>query len=61
MQFSYANGRSLAYHEIRLIVATILHRFDLSICAESKSWTDQKIYALWAKPPLMVTVGLPSH
>jgi hypothetical protein len=42
-------------------VATILHRFDMSICAESKTWTDQKSYALWAKPPLMVTLALPDH
>jgi hypothetical protein len=33
----------------------------MSICAESKAWTDQKTYALWEKPPLMVTLALPDH
>jgi hypothetical protein len=33
----------------------------MSICVESKIWTDQKCYTLWVKPPLMVTLALPDH
>jgi cytochrome P450 len=52
---------SLAYHETRLIVASILHRFDMNLCAESKNWNDQKVYTLWNKPPLMVTLASPGR
>jgi hypothetical protein len=44
---------------MRLILATVLHRFDVSICAESRAWNDQKVYLLWKKPPLMVKLAVP--
>ncbi|KAF2398789.1 benzoate 4-monooxygenase cytochrome P450 [Trichodelitschia bisporula] len=50
-------GKNLAYHEMRLILAMLLYHFDLRLSDESKSWNNQKVYALWAKPPLMVMVG----
>jgi cytochrome P450 len=50
---------SLAYHETRLILAMVLHRFNMSICAESRAWNDQKVYGLWQKPPLMVRITVP--
>ncbi|KAH0425028.1 cytochrome p450 monooxygenase [Colletotrichum camelliae] len=49
-------GMNLAWHEMRYILAKILWHFDLSLCAESASWTKQKTYVLWEKFPLMVSV-----
>lgn len=47
---------SLAYCEIRLIICKLLYHFDLTLCPESANWTDQKVYYLWDKPKLMVTL-----
>lgn len=47
---------SLAYCEIRLILCKLLYHFDLTLCPESSTWTNQKVYFLWDKPPLMVTL-----
>lgn len=47
---------SLAYCEIRLILCKLLYNFDLVLCRESAKWTDQKVYFLWDKPALMVTL-----
>lgn len=46
---------SLAYAEMRLILARILFNFDLRLGDESKGWLrDQKIFSLWKKPALQV-------
>lgn len=45
---------SLAYHEMRVILAKVLWHFDLSLCEESLNWLDQKSYNVWEKPPLFV-------
>ncbi|KAB2573283.1 Averantin hydroxylase [Lasiodiplodia theobromae] len=47
-------GKNLAYHEMRLIFSKVLWHFDLSICSESREWTDQKVWSLWDKPPLWI-------
>lgn len=44
---------SLAYHEMRLILANTLWHFDLELCPESKNWQDQRVYIIWEKQPLM--------
>ncbi|KAH7396293.1 cytochrome P450 [Pyrenochaeta sp. MPI-SDFR-AT-0127] len=49
-------GRNLAYHEMRLILALVLWKFDLKLDAGMESWHDQKIFGLWKKPPLMVKI-----
>ncbi|KAJ6120171.1 hypothetical protein N7523_004451 [Penicillium sp. IBT 18751x] len=49
-------GKHLAYCEIRLIICKLLYHFDLTLCPDSKNWTNQKVYFLWDKPPLMVTL-----
>ncbi|KAF2500029.1 cytochrome P450 [Lophium mytilinum] len=49
-------GKNLAYHEMRIILATVLWQFDLELCPESTAWADQKVYTLWDKPPLMCTL-----
>ncbi|KAF1963159.1 isotrichodermin C-15 hydroxylase [Byssothecium circinans] len=47
-------GKQLAYSEIRVIVSRLIWNFDIILCDESKSWTDQLAYWIWARPPLMV-------
>ncbi|EMF09938.1 cytochrome P450 [Sphaerulina musiva SO2202] len=47
-------GKNLAWHEMRLVLSSVLLQFDLELCPESDGWFDtQKIYLLWGKPPLM--------
>ena len=46
---------SLAYAEMRLILAKIIYNFDMTICNDSLRWIeDQKTYILWDKPSLNV-------
>ncbi|KAB8302765.1 hypothetical protein EYC80_006112 [Monilinia laxa] len=49
-------GRHLAYAEMRLIMTRILWNFDLELCDGMDQWSQQRIYALWEKGPLMVKV-----
>ncbi|KAH7062264.1 cytochrome P450 [Macrophomina phaseolina] len=49
-------GQNLAYHEMRMILAKVLWNFDIELCPESAGWMNQKIWSLWAKPPLWVKV-----
>ncbi|GME31502.1 Cytochrome P450 [Neofusicoccum parvum] len=46
--------KSLAYHEMRLLFSKTLWHFDLELCPQSESWTNQKAYTIWEKHPLMV-------
>lgn len=46
---------SLAYVEMRLILARILWNFDMELASDSADWlTKQKIFILWEKGPLNV-------
>ena len=48
-------GRSLAYAEMRIILARVLFEFDLELMESSKSWLeDLENFTLWQKDPLMV-------
>ncbi|CAF9936538.1 MAG: hypothetical protein ALECFALPRED_006883 [Alectoria fallacina] len=48
-------GRSLAYAEIRIILARVLFEFDLELMDSSRSWLENlKVFFLWQKDPLMV-------
>jgi hypothetical protein len=49
-----ASAFSLAYFEMRSILARVLWNLDMEIEQESPEWTEQKEYALWDKPPLWV-------
>jgi cytochrome P450 len=51
-------GKSLAMHEMRLILACIFFRFDMQLCEDSWSWLDQRAFVLWEKKPLMCRVKL---
>ncbi|KAI2636529.1 cytochrome P450 [Hypomontagnella submonticulosa] len=49
-------GRNLANHEMRLIMARVLWNFDMSLDEKCSNWHEQRIFALWEKPPLEVTL-----
>ncbi|KEY73050.1 hypothetical protein S7711_06124 [Stachybotrys chartarum IBT 7711] len=49
-------GQNLAWHEMRLLLATILLHFDVKPGPGSDTWIDQKVYVLWAKKPLFVSL-----
>jgi hypothetical protein len=48
----------MANHEIQLILARILFKFDLEIGDGNEDWDDQKAFVLWEKRPLMVRLAL---
>lgn len=50
-------GRNLASAEMRVILARLVYNFDLKLAPESKGWMEgQRVFNLWAKPPLMVSL-----
>jgi len=51
-------GRNMAMHEMRLMLARVLFRFDLELCSESKEWTAQRAFVLWEKKPLMCRIKI---
>ncbi len=42
--------------EMRSILAKVLWNFDLTLDENSQDWHNQKILALWVKPPLQVHI-----
>ena len=47
--------RSLAYLEMRIVMARLLWNFDLSsLDLLSEDWANQNVYLLWEKPELWV-------
>ena len=49
-------GKNLAWHEMRVLLVAVLLKFDLHLAEESKDWSDQGIYTLWEKKPLMCSL-----
>jgi len=49
-------GKNLAWHEMRLLLATVMLYFDIELCEESRDWKDQNVFVLWEKKPLMVNL-----
>ncbi|KAJ4349096.1 hypothetical protein N0V95_004877 [Ascochyta clinopodiicola] len=48
-------GKNLAYAEMRLILAKLLWTFDLELVQPEQDWMkEQRVFALWEKPPLEV-------
>jgi cytochrome P450 len=46
---------SLAYAEMRLILAKLVFNFDMSLADDSRGWLrDQKAYTVWDKPALNI-------
>lgn len=49
------NGNnSLAYFEMRLTLARLLFNFDIEPTPAIEGWTNQNIYLIWQKKPLIV-------
>ncbi|KAF2802879.1 uncharacterized protein BDZ99DRAFT_526982 [Mytilinidion resinicola] len=46
-------GKNLAYHKMRIILSKILVNFDIGLLPESEGWTNQEVYTLWQKHPLL--------
>lgn len=46
----------LAWHEMRLLLTTIAFHFDMKLCEESNDWSDQRVFTLWEKKPLICTL-----
>lgn len=45
----------LAYAEMRMILARVIWKFDMTLAEESRNWIDtNEVYTLWKKPPLWV-------
>jgi len=49
-------GRNLAYAEMRLILARVIWNFDMELAEDSRHWDQQKIYIIWQKNPLHVSL-----
>ena len=45
---------SLAYSEMRLILALIIFNFDMEIADEASDWIKQRNFLMWEKGPLKV-------
>ena len=55
-------GRNLAYAELRIMLAKVLWHFDLTLDTEKTGdFLDQKIWSIWAKRDLYMTLKTASH
>jgi hypothetical protein len=46
---------SLAYAEMRLVIAQVLFNFDLELVDKKQDWfKGQRVFTVWDKPSLMV-------
>lgn len=53
----FANSHSsLAYAEMRLVLARLVFNFDMRLADPNSKWLDQKVYILWDKPELNVVL-----
>ncbi|KAH7303423.1 cytochrome P450 [Stachybotrys elegans] len=46
-------GQGMAMHEMQLLVASVLLKFNMELCEDSLQWDDQRAFVLWEKKPLM--------
>lgn len=53
-------GQNMAWYQLRLLAVKLLLEFDLELCPESHNWTDQKVYSLWEKKPLVAKLKFAS-
>lgn len=52
---------SLAYAEMRLILARMIWNFDMELAPESQGWIDQLSFVVWEKPGLKVRLTPASY
>ena len=48
---------SLAYFELRSMLARMLWNFEMELCEGNGNWEDQKLQFVLVKPPLMVKLS----
>lgn len=51
---------SLAYVEMRVILARMIFNFDMELAEPEKDWLDQDAFFLWDKPALNVKLTPPN-
>ncbi|QIW96912.1 hypothetical protein AMS68_002430 [Peltaster fructicola] len=51
-------GKSLAWAEMRLIIAKVLYTFDVKLDSEPFAWNSQKTFVFWEKKPWTVKMSL---
>ena len=49
-------GKKLAYAEMRVIIAKILHEFEFEFTYPQENWHRQMAFLAWEKVPLMITL-----
>ncbi|KAL4781968.1 cytochrome P450 [Aspergillus varians] len=50
-------GKNFAYHEARMLLATVLWHFDISLCEESVGWAERlRAFGTWERGPMNVTI-----
>jgi hypothetical protein len=49
-------SQNLAWHEMRMLLISVILKFDVQLSEESAEWDDQKVYTMWEKKPLMCTL-----
>lgn len=47
-------GQNMAWHEMRIFFGTLVSKFDMELCEESRGWAPVKVYVIWDKKPLLV-------
>lgn len=55
---NYGGTASLAYYEMRVILARFLYNFDLELCSRNENWIQQKCWMIWEKGPLKIRINL---
>ena len=48
---------SLAYNEMRSVMARMLWHFEMELDPESENWRDHKVYFMWEKPALKIKLS----
>lgn len=55
------NVQTMAWLELRAILASLLWHFDLELVNKSEKWDEHKVFVLWDKPALMVHLKERTH
>ncbi len=51
-------GKNLAFSEMRQILARVLWNFDLELVDKNLDWSNQKVFTLWQKGPLVCRISI---
>ncbi|OAG04855.1 cytochrome P450 monooxygenase-like protein [Paraphaeosphaeria sporulosa] len=54
-------GQTMAWLELRAILARVLWNFDIELVDKSHKWDQHKVFVLWDKPALMVRLKMRKH